>query len=356
MIDLDPRPLPLLTQDLAGTGGTSKVVPEDFAVEEIPAYEPCGEGEHLYVLVEKRGLSTVEASRLLAQAAGVQERDVGYAGQKDRHAVTRQWMSFPTKLNAIASPDERITLVAQSRHRNRLRVGHNRGNKFTLVLRGVRPGAEEAARAVLDVLAHRGLPNFYGAQRFGRHGDNAALGAALLGLGEHAQADRAKRDRHLKRLALSALQSELFNRWLVERLADGLWERVIAGDVLRKRASGGVFTSTDAAADQPRVDATELDLTGPMPGSKEHPVAAAEARAREERVLEQAGVPREALARGGADCEGARRAARVPVTATNVRGIDAETLEISFALPSGSYATRVLAEVTKTDVALPSEE
>lgn len=350
-----PRPLPFVTASLPGTGGTLKVAPEDFEVEEIPAYLPQGSGEHLYLWVEKRGLSTMEAAKLIAQASGTRERDVGIAGQKDRFAVTRQWMSIQTKEASVALDDERVRILQATRHRNRLKTGHLKGNRFRVVLRGVGAAAVSRARAVLDVLDRDGLPNFYGTQRFGRHGDNAVLGAALLGVGSHPQLERAAKDRHLRRLALSALQSELFNRTLTARLGDGLFAIPLAGDVLRKRSNGGPFVCEDPGVDLLRVQSGELDITGPMPGPKEHPTTSGEARRREDAVLTEAGLTREAFALGGGETEGARRPYRVPVTGIALESVGEDALCVSFELPAGSYATRVIAEIAKTGVALPTD-
>ena len=352
---LTPRPLPLVTRDLPGTGGLTKISPEDFVVEELPAYEPCGVGDHLFLWIEKRCLSTSDAIRLIAQAFGVTDRDIGCAGQKDRQALARQWVSVLTKRDDVIISDDRLRIVERRRHGNKLRLGHLRGNRFTVVLRGVREDALARAEAILARLTETGLPNFYGAQRFGRFGDNAALGAALLGVGDHRELGRAKRERFVRKMALSGLQSELFNRCLTERMADGLLDTALEGDVLRKRESGGHFTCESPEVDTPRVRSGELDVTGPMPGPKERPAAKAGALAREERVLTEAGLTRELFAKGGADCEGARRAYRVVVESPSVRALAPDALELSFALTSGSYATRVLAEVTKGDVALPGE-
>lgn len=343
MIDLSPRPLPLLTHDLPGTGGFAKMTPEDFVVEELPAYLPSGEGQHLYVWIEKRGLTTQEAVALIARAAGVSEKNVGYAGQKDKSAVTRQWLSIVTPTQTIAIEDDRLTILTTSRHTNKLRLGHTKGNRFTLRVRGVVADAEVRAQAIFARLAVSGLPNFYGPQRFGHHGDNATLGAALLGLGEHREQRRA--DRHLFRLAVSALQSELFNRIVTARIADGLWDRVIDGDVLQKRG-GGLFSTTDIDTDQDRLLRHEVDITAPMPGENERPEARGEARAREDRVLAECGIPRDAFVRARGQAEGARRAARVAIDEPRARLVAPDVLELVFALPTGSYATRVIAEVT----------
>lgn len=358
MLDLTPRPLPLLTADLPGTGGTIKVTPEDFVVDEVPAYLPSGEGQHLYLWIEKRQLTTNDVARMLARCLGVNERDIGYAGQKDRHALTRQWFSVVTNKDEVRLDDDRAQVVTASRHGNKLRLGHSKGNRFTIVVRGVEPAAEQRAHAIFTRLGATGLPNFFGPQRFGRNHDNAALGAALLGLGDHPDTKRAARDRHTRRLALSALQSELFNRCLTERIDDGLWDEVIPGDVLQRRG-GGLFTTTDVALDTERLLRGEVDVTGPMPGPRERPEAHSEARAREDRVSSAAGVPREAFVNGRGEAEGARRCYRIPLVDVVARGLSAPSddaraaLEITFALPPGSYATRVIAELTKSTLDMP---
>lgn len=355
MTDLAPRRLPLRTADLPGTGGAAKIVPEDFLVEEVPAYLPLGDGPHLYLWIEKRGLSTSEAAKLLADALEADAKTVGYAGQKDRQAVTRQWVSIETKRDTVALDDPRLKILQIVRHRNRLRLGHARANRFRIVVRGTAPGADRRAQAILDRLGRDGLANFYGPQRFGRRGDNALLGAAVLGLATHPEAGKARREGFLRRLAVSALQSELFNRCLAERIEEGLFDRVLAGDVLRKRESGGVFVCAEPEVDQPRVDAGELDVTGPMPGWKERPAAQGDSLAREERVLAAAGVTREALKKAKGEAEGARRPYRVPVRDATVTALGDDAVELAFELPSGSYATRLLAEVTKAELDLPAD-
>lgn len=357
--DLAPRQLPRLTQELPGVGGIVRERLEDFVVEEVPAYLPSGAGEHLYLWIEKRDLSTADAARLLGRALGVPERSIGYAGQKDRRAVTRQWLSLHLPGKTIPSErfpqdDQRLRVLEASRHGNKLRTGHLEGNRFELTLRRLDVDLEEAvqrAGAVVAALERDGLPNFFGEQRFGRDADNALLGAGLLGLCDHPALRKARGDRHLKRLALSALQSELFNRCLAERLGDGTWRRAEDGDVLRRRESGGLFVSADPATDQARLDSGELDVTGPLPGWRERPQAAGRAQAREDAVLAAAGVPRESLARGGDETLGARRPYRVPLAEAKVAPSGSEALILSFFLPAGSFATRVLDEVMKSAAA-----
>jgi tRNA pseudouridine13 synthase len=343
-----PSPIPRITADLPGAGGTFHASPEDFRVDEVPAYLPSGAGPHLYLHVEKRGRTTRDVVRELSRALGVPERDAGAAGLKDRQAVTTQWLSFSTARDPdpAALAGEGFRVLQASRHGNKLRTGHVRGNRFALVVHG---GDLAAARACAAALSARGLPNFFGAQRFGAAGRNAEVGRALL-LGRLAdpEARRASRDRFLRRLTISAWQSSLFNRWLAERIADGLFDRALAGDAMKKLDSGGVFTCEDPAADQPRVERFEISPAGPMFGHSLRP-AAGEAAAREERLLAAEGVGAEDLARGGGECQGTRRAARLPVE------VALEPVEggfrACFELPAGSYATVVMHELLGADAA-----
>jgi tRNA pseudouridine13 synthase len=344
---LAPRPVPLLTPELPGTSGIVRVSEEDFLVEELPLYPESGSGEHLYLTVEKRGRTTQEVVKEIAQALGARERDAGTAGLKDRRAVTVQRISVATRVPPeealrLSGPGYRV--LAAARHGNKLRPGHLRGNRFRIVVRGV---VEEAlARAELIAARLRllgGAANLFGLQRFGRRGDNAALGRAIL------LRERQVRDRFLRRLALSALQSELFNRCLTARIADGLFETAIAGDVLRKRATGGLFVCEDPTADAARVGSFEVDPAGPMPG---HSILAArgEALRREEAVLAEAGIDPASFAAGGEEMQGARRTYRIAPEELRIEPAGPQALAISFALPRGAYAVSVLREITKSDV------
>ena len=340
--------LPYVTVDLPGSGGSLRSAAEDFRVEEVPSYPPSGRGPHLYLRVEKRGRTTRDVLRTLARALSVPERDAGYAGLKDREAVTTQWLSFPAARDpdpdSLSAPGLRVLTV--SRHSNKLRPGHARANRFLVVVRG---GDPDRARACAAALSERGLPAFFGPQRFGAGGRNAAVGRALLRGERTPEALRAQKDRFLRRLCLSAFQSELFNRWLSERIGDGLFAAALEGDVLKKLDSGGLFTCEDPAIDGPRVARFEVSPAGPMFGHKLRP-SAGEARAREERVLAAAGVGPADLARGGGETEGTRRAARLPIA------IAVEPLEdgyrARFELPGGCYATVVMRELMKKEADL----
>ena len=174
--------VPFLTDEIAGTGGEIKRDIEDFVVEERPLYEPCGEGEHLYLYIEKRGISTFDVTRELAEIFHVNPRTVSYAGLKDVKSVSRQYICVPGGDEARLGGREfdRFRILDVSRHTNKLRTGHLKGNYFRVRVRGVDPANVPRAREVLEILARRGVPNFYGPQRFGSHGRNALFGRALL--------------------------------------------------------------------------------------------------------------------------------------------------------------------------------
>lgn len=351
MTDLAPRRLPLSTPALPGTGGAERVTEDDFEVEELPLYPASGAGEHLYVTVEKRGLSTQDALREVARALGADPRDAGYAGLKDKRAVARQRFSLPwtdeRAAKAAALAGERWRVLSVERHANKLRVGHLAANRFRVRLRATGPEALPRAAAILRHLEQFGVPNYFGPQRFGPRQDNAPVGrAVLLGLPEGR---RAAYDRFKRRMVVSALQSELFNRLCAARVAEASFGAALAGDVLHKRASGGAFVCEDAAVDGPRCASGECDPAGPMFGPK---LLAARGipGEREAAVLAEAELTLEDFAKGGADSQGARRPYRVPLDDARAE-TDGDGLVVAFRLPRGAYATNVLRELTKLDLA-----
>ena len=335
--------LPTLTPELPGTGGAVRLSPEDFEVEEVPAYTPCGEGPHLFLFVEKRGRNTRDVARELARALRVAERDVGVAGQKDRHACTRQYFSVPgrTPEDARSLEGEGWRVLSAERHGNKLKTGHLKGNRFRILVRGAGPDALARARAIACALEERGLPNAFGAQRFGRDGLNAQRGRALLaghGLPE------VRGDRFLRRMAISAYQALLFNRVLADRIRDGLFATAVPGDLMKKLATGGLFVSQDPAVDSPRVARFEIAATGPLFGHRMMEPAQ-DALARERKVLEAEGLTLASFAPLKGDADGTRRALRLPLQLSVEPEGDA--LCLSFALEKGSFATVVLREVMK---------
>jgi len=335
-----PRPA-WVTAGIPPAGGRIREAPEDFEVEELPAYAPSGEGEHLYLWIEKRGLDTPAVARALARQLGIPEREVAYAGLKDRHAVTRQLFSVPSRLEAkVAGLSlEGARVLWARRHGNKLRIGHLHGNRFRIRIRSLLDPA--AAQASFRTLCERGLPNFFGPQRFGARGDNALAGLMLL----KGQRLPAKPDRFRRRLFLSAIQADLFNAALEARVGGGTWDRALLGDVLRKAENGGLFVCERPEEDQPRVDRFEVSPAGPMFGPKMLQARGAVGEA-ERALLAARGLSASDFVRGGEETQGARRAYRVRLGAPSFAREGADAV-LSFELPRGSYATVLLAEIQK---------
>jgi len=391
-----------LTSAFAGTGGSLKEGPEDFRVEEIPAYHPSGTGEHLYLEIEKSGLTTLELIARLARACGLREGDIGYAGLKDARATTRQFVSLPAgaekTLARIDIPG--VSILSVSRHSNKLRLGHLAGNRFRIRIRNVDQAALENARDSLHVLETLGVPNFFGQQRYGVLGNSQRIGSCLLRgdlaaacgeiIGDPQQIANARwqeaaqryqagdpagaaavlpgrfRDeqrllqvlarggdhrravlslpRTRLRLYLSACQAQLFDRLVRMRLAQ--LERLWLGDLAFKHANGACFSVLDPAAEQPRADALEISPTAPLYGYKVR-LATGQAGILEQSLLDKEKLTLADFRLGdGLSMEGERRPIRVPLQTVRVDA-DGGDLLLGFTLPKGSYATSVLREVMK---------
>jgi tRNA pseudouridine13 synthase len=220
-------------------------------------------------------------------------------------------------------------------------MGHLRGNRFRLLIRGAHD--LEAARAVLSQLERDGVPNYYGDQRFGIGERNVERAYAML----TGQA-RPPRDHFERKLLMSALQSALFNVWLAQRVTDGLYAQPLPGDLLRKESSGGLFINDDQVEAERRMREWEISATGPMFGS-DMPEPQGEAAARERTVFERSGLTASMLAEHKSSGAGTRRAARVRLADCHVTA-EPEGLRLVFQLPAGAYATTVLREVMKPDV------
>jgi tRNA pseudouridine13 synthase len=316
-------------------GGLIKARPEHFTVEEIPLYAPSGDGPHLYLTLRRTGLTTRDTAAELARRLSRPAADVGYAGLKDKEAVTTQTFSLEVNVSEAEARDRLAggpwELTDISRHRNKLKVGHLLGNRFAIVLCEPR-GSLAEARAVAERLKEVGLPNYFGPQRFGREGDNPAAGLALLKSGRRG---RNWRDKFL----LSALQSLIYNHYLARRLSAGLFLTVLTGDVCQKYQTGGLFVSQDGAVETARLTAGELTHTGPMFGAKmraaEGPAGALEARVLAELNL----TPAETAVAGAGD----RRANRLLLPDLSVAE-HPEGFLLTFSLPKGAYATSLTRE------------
>jgi tRNA pseudouridine13 synthase len=282
--------------------------------------------------------------RGLCDALGIDARGCGWAGLKDRNALTRQWISLTgTTPEAVKRAEvEGVQVLEASAHTQKLRTGHLRGNHFLLRLRHVEAARLDDLRRVLSVIAASGLPNYYGEQRFGREGDNAER--ALRWVRGEA---RPPRPGFQRKLQMSALQSELFNRCVAARVRTSTLGEVFPGDVMKKHESGGVFISDDPQLDQARADAWEISPTGPLFGAKMRwPTGAA--RAREEALLSEAGLSLADFGRWKRVAPGTRRFVRVPVGEIGL-SVSQSTVTLDFTLSAGSYATVLVREILKRD-------
>lgn len=398
-----------LTADEPGIGGIVRAHAADFRVLEIPLYGPSGRGQHTMFEIEKRGLSTPEAIQHLARAWHISPRQIGMAGLKDARAVTRQILTvegippevvlayrFPTP----QSPDEpALRVLWAERHHNRLKIGHLKGNRFTIRIRGVSLEALPQAGRILEILRRRGVPNGFGPQRFGqRHtshllgqsivrGDLAAFYHFLLGgpqPGDREDVLRARQSfdegdlpsalrlwprsvqpeyrvlaalaegispqqifrrfpRHLKRLYISAYQSHLFNRLLAARLPK--LDDIQEGDLAIKHENGAFFLVQDAKQERPRVARLEISASGPLYGPKVR-LAQSKPGEAERRLLIEEGLLLEDWRIGGVRLPGGRRPFRVPISEIDVTYN--EGLVLHFNLPAGAYASNVISEIVKS--------
>jgi tRNA pseudouridine13 synthase len=338
----DWNDLPLVSHDLPGTGGQIRTELEDFQVIERPAYPLSGEGEHLYVWLEKRGNTTKFIMDAIRDQLNIKQKDIGVAGLKDRHAVTKQWISIPRKFESRLEglKLEGLKILETNYHGNKLGVGHLRGNTFKLRVRDALPNALENARAIIVRLEQFGVPNYFGPQRFGNTGRNAERGLELVKDGRM----RGPEGIPLKRFLIGSLQSLLFNHYVRLRFERGVLDAMLEGDVAKKHETGGRFTVADAALESPRAKNLEISATGPLYGKKVMP-ALSESRALEDEVL----AAFELTWEGFKNRTGSRRITRVKLENLELEAADGG-FWISFDLPKGSFATVVLREIMKVNV------
>lgn len=299
---------------------------DDFAVTEELGFDFSGDGEHHYLFVEKRGANTEWVSRQLAAFAGVAVRDIGYAGLKDRHAVARQWFSVPGRQAPVweGLDVDGVQVLETARHRRKLRRGAHSSNRFSLVLRGETPDVAGIDRR-LAAIAERGVPNYFGEQRFGRGGSNLALADAW--------SDGRRLPRHKKSLAISTVRSFLFNQALDVRVRDGTWDRLVAGDTANLDGSGSLF-AVDEVDEELRRRCRELDIhpAGVLPG-EETPGAL---------IPDACRHWHDALARDRV--RSAARSLRLRIRDLDWARVDG-SLRLEFGLGRGAFATSVLREI-----------
>ncbi len=407
--------LPYLTDDFSPIPGAIKRYPEDFFVEETPLYNPSGTGTHCFFQIEKRNIATPQVINKIARALKISRRNIGYAGLKDAHAVTRQWLSVEhIDCNQIAALNiSSIKVLRISHHENKLKIGHLRGNRFVIKIRNLEindgdslDNQTKIVSKIMTVLAQKGVPNYYGQQRFGKRGDTHRIGAAIVvgdaqrfadlflgspsmiesktvrearqyyDQGEFQKAlDAWPRDYHdeldaigaivrrkdksaafyavdkkFKRFCISAFQSELFNQILARRIKT--IDKLYDGEVAWKHDSGASFLVENAEIEQPRCDSFEISPTGPMYGYKMIQPIGVPARIESE-VMAESGITIDDFVSDAAQkTRGARRAFRFrPENIVVSNGVDqnGSYIELQFQLPSGCYATTLIREITKNN-------
>ena len=341
--------------------------PEDFIVEELPLYEPSRTGTHTYFAIRKRNLSTMEVINRIARELQIRTRDIGYAGLKDKNAVTTQVLSVegvtPERVLRIEQPA--IEVLWAERHAHKLRVGHLRGNRFELTLRDMPHNTLTQIKTAIDQLVTEGVPNRFGVQRFGNKNDSHLIGKALMKADwetvkcyilanddipqQKFEQKPAKTvvnaiPHRLRRLYLSAYQAHLFNRVLEKRTPH--LGTLLDGDIAVKHSNGAPFLVTNSTAEQPRADALEISPSGPIFGYKMR-MPSGDVLASEISVLTDEGVRLEKFRKvAGIRLPGTRRPLRMPIQLHEVSTVgDDVGIRLSFTLPAGGYATVVLEEL-----------
>jgi len=340
-----------------------KQSPRDFVVEEIPLYEFSGEGEHLVLFVRKKNLSTSEMVGVIARYLGIKNRDIGYAGLKDKHAMTKQYISIHKKHEEIMEnfSHDSIKIISKTYHNNKIRIGHLRGNRFYIKLKKVNPTDAKKIDEALKNISEAGMPNFFGYQRFGNDGDNHILGEKL------AKGEARERNPRVKKLLINAYQSHLFNLWLSRRLEINSLVRsfevseiesllnmpnheieklkkqthpfkLINGDVMEHYPYGRLFDFEGDENDFDRFNKRDISVTGLLCGKKVK-VASGLSREIEKNFDDEI------------NADGARRYAWVYPTDIEGRFNPVEAqYEMNFTLPKGSYATVLLEEIAKRKI------
>lgn len=322
--------------------GRLRSCPEDFVVDEVLGFEPDDAGSHVLLTVEKRGANTGWVASQLARAAGVAVRDVGWSGQKDRHALTRQAYTLPWPVQApldacLEFAGEGYRVLSARRHGRKLRPGSHRANRFELSVRDVAADPDELS-ARLDVVDRHGVPNYFGPQRFGQGGANLARARAWAGSGV------APRERSARGFALSAARGLLFNAVLAERVRRGDWNRLLPGEAVMLDGRRSFFRA--AIIDETLVErcqALDVHPSGPLWGRGESP-ATGEALSVEGSVM--AGEPALRALLGAERLEHERRPLRLPVRDLQW-SVTADVLSVAFELPRGAFATAVLHEIVR---------
>jgi len=324
--------------------GVLRTQPEDFVVDEMLGFVPDGRGEHQWLAVRKRGENTAWVAKPLSRLAGCAERDVGYSGLKDRHAVTTQWFSLPAPRRAVSWVElghkTGAEIVVITRHGRKLRRGTHRGNRFLLTVRGLE-GDLSGLNARLERMAQVGVPNWFTEQRFGHDGGNLDAVRAWFAGGKAPQ-------RGQQGMLLSTARSELFNAILARRIDEGTWLQPLQGEPLMLEGRHSFFIAQeDDDALAGRLASGDVNTSAALWG-KEGTQAQGACAELEQAVIAADAILAEGLVREG--LEAARRPLRVIPRHMHWQ-IDAAkcVLRVGFELPAGSYATAVMREIVLND-------
>ena len=311
--------------------------PEDFLVEELLGFEAAGSGQHLLLKVRKRNANTRWVARELAALGGCRSSEVGYAGLKDRRAIAVQWFSVPRPRTAVSWQELRhpeFEVLEAVSHNRKLPIGALAGNRFAVRLRSADADGRRLERLLaprLEVVGARGVPNYFGPQRFGRDGANLAAPAGWRTL-----------SRSQRGFVLSAARSAVFNAVLAARVSEGSWEQVLPGDIVCLDGHGSIFAADPAdAALAPRAAALEIHPTGPLWGAGAPPSAGSTLEL-ESRMALELGAESELCRAAGMRQE--RRSLRLAVRELRATA-EADALLLTFRLARAGFATAVLREL-----------
>jgi len=335
----------------------------DFVVEELPLYEFSGEGEHLVMFIRKKNLSTMELVGILARYLGIQNKEIGYAGLKDKHAMTKQYISLHRNHEEALEnfEHESIKILSKTYHNNKIRIGHLKGNRFYIKLKKVNPTSAIKIDEALKNISDLGMPNFFGYQRFGNDGDNHIDGEKI------AKGEKKERNPKVRKLLISAYQSHLFNMWLSRRLEintlvsnfeakelESLLNmpiesikklkeqkhpfKLISGDIMEHYPHGRLFDFDGTEHDFSRFNERGISVTGMLCGKKVK--LSTDLAGEIEKDFDD-----------DINADGARRYAWVYPTEVEGRFKPVEAqYELNFTLPKGSYATVLIEEIAKRKI------
>ncbi|HSB96629.1 MAG TPA: tRNA pseudouridine(13) synthase TruD, partial [Spongiibacteraceae bacterium] len=320
---------------------TLRATAADFLVEEQLGFELSGSGEHHWLWVEKENLNTSDAAQRLTRFAGLHERDVSFAGLKDKRAITRQWFCLHLlnrEVDWSSWNDPALRILQSSRHDKKLRRGAHRSNRFQIVLRDVSGDIAVFEQRLASIGAH-GVPNYFGEQRFGRDGRNIELARRWLAQG------RPRLQRQQLSLNLSSLRSFLFNEVLAQRVLANNWCTPLRGEVFALQGSASVFRQELDELLRQRIDSGDVHLSGPLPGRPASLAPEDEVMALEQRSLAQHAELVAALSAAGVDAM--RRSLRVIPTDWRYTRLDDNAWQLDFNLPKGCFATGIVRELAQ---------